>query len=829
MIRTPRHTVVMKFGGTSVGSPEAIKRMIAIVAHSKNKAIVVVSAFSKVTNRLIQAAEMAQRSDLQYKKIINVLITQHTDCICELISDPTLRQATQIEVTKMIGELSDVLEGIYLIKELTPKTLDTVMSYGERLSATIITNSFNNVGIPASFVDARLFIKTDSSFGQARIDMEKTEPAIHAYFEQTSKKLPIVTGFIASTINNETTTLGRSGSDYTAAIIGAALHTSNVEIWTDVNGVLTADPNKVSSAFSLASLTYEEAMEMSHFGAKVIYPQTMTPVQKRAIPIVIRNTFHPEFKGTFIGAHSTNKYHVKGISSLENISLVQIQGSGMQGTPGTVSRLFSALAREKINIIFITQASSEYSVCFAINPVQAKIAKEAIEQEFRVEMQLGLIDPLLIEENLSIIAVVGEQMRHALGISAKIFTSLAREKINVSAIAQGSSERNISFVVERNCETRAINAIHKAFFEDTTTKQLPLFIIGTGNIGSALLRQIHSLNKLNNTNVKLKVVGLANSKKMIIEPNGINLSKWKDQLNQGAMINMELYIKKIIDFKQSGVIFIDCTASDKMLDFYPLLLESGVSVVTPNKKANSADLMTYKKIHNSYADSHACFMYETNVCAGLPILKTLQELRATGDEIYKIEGVLSGTLSYIFNQFKKNRNFYDIVLDAMKNGYTEPDPREDLNGLDVGRKTLILAREIGLLLNLSDIKIENLVPKPCQNVRGVQEFLKSLKNEQTYFENKKLEALSHGSRLSYIATIDVKKKIYTSSLKEVSQSSPFYSLSGSDNIVIITTKHYNKTPMVIKGPGAGSGVTANGVLTDILRIGKYYTFEGFRT
>lgn len=821
------NTIIMKFGGTSVGSTSAIQSLITIVS-SSNCIVsgVVVSAFSGVTNQLIDAAVRASKADKTYDHIFADITSRHSSIVDDLITTKSIHEKTAKEVQDMLNELHSVLQGVYLLKELSPKILDAVASYGERLSAYIIAQSFINNGTKAEYVDARSLVRTDRNFGYARVDSEQTYKKITDYYASSTIPLKIITGYIGSSKKGETTTLGRGGSDYTASLFASALNVSKIEIWTDVDGVLTADPRKVSAAFTVPRLTYKEAMEMSHFGAKVVYPQTMIPAIRHNIPLVIKNTFHPDFEGTTIGATSSKKYLIKGISSIDNISMFRLQGSGIRGISGIVARLFGALARQGINIILITQASSEYTVCFAIESDASEIAKEAIEEEFKFELRDGLIEYPHAEDNLAIIAIVGEQMRKTYGVAGKLFNAVAKAYVNIVAIAQGSSERNISFVIAKKDEIRALNALHQTFFSEKHPKIVTIYLVGTGLIGSTLLEQINALKLLvQNENIALRVVGIANSQKMIFEGKGIPYETWKTNLEDGQSMNLKQFVRTIIKKHETNTIFVDCTASEEITHLYPDLLHAQIAVVTPNKIANSSSMNQYLSIRKAAKESNAFFMYETNVCAGLPTLQTIHDLVMTGDEIIRIEGVFSGTLSYIFNNFISEKKFSEIVKEAQNEGYTEPDPRNDLNGQDVGRKLLIMARESGLNIELGDISVENLVPQSCRNAKDVHDFFSKLTKEDQFFDNLKTQALKTNKKLAYIGKIDVKNKIFTCKLEMIDASHPFFSLTGSDNIVAIKTKRYNKTPIVVKGPGAGAEVTADGVLSDIITIGKYYAYE----
>ena len=628
-------------------------------------------------------------------------------------------------------------------------------------------------------------------------------------------------GFIASTEDNVTTTLGRGGSDYTAAIVAAALNAKEIMIYTDVNGVMTADPRKVKKAFSLREMTYEEAMEMSHFGAKVLHPPTVRPALDKKIPIRICNTFQPGFPGTLIKVQSNDQKPVKGISSISNISLVSIQGSGMIGVTGIAGRIFSCLAREKVNIILITQASSEHSITFAVNPADTQIACRAIEEEFKFERNNGLIDEPNVENDLCVVAVIGSNMKNAIGISGRTFRALGANGISVRAIAQGSSELNISSVIQKNDETKALNALHEAFFL-SDLKAVHLFLVGTGLIGSTLLKQIERQQPYLKENLKMEVRlnGIINTRKMAINPDGIPVPEWFNALaDSNEVSDLQSFINKIKEENLTNSIFVDCTASEKPIEFYKDLLQSSISIVTPNKIANSSSLADYIE-YRKLAQKHGVqFMYETNVGAGLPIIGTLNDLMRSGDEIIKIEAVLSGSLSYIFNTFNENKSFSEVVAEAKNKGFTEPDPRDDLSGKDVARKVLILSREIGIPIEMEDIDIENILPEDCINAPDIESFFEALQANDEHFAKLNEQAKKEGKVLRFLAGISKEKA--SVSLKAVDRNDPFYSLSGSDNMVVFTTERYKERPLVVKGPGAGAEVTAAGVFSEIISIANY--------
>ena len=803
---------LLKFGGTSVGSPKNIKKIIEIIKReSKNDHVaVVVSAFGGLTDKIIESAHLAASGDKNYIKELASIKKRHLDAVKELSANKALKQ-----VTETLQEFEDILQGIFLIREVSPRTMDLIMSFGERLSAYIISQSIPH----AEFLDARTLIKTDDNFNSAKVNFPKSNKNIQEYFK-THKNLQIISGFISSTDNDETTTLGRGGSDYSAAIFGAALNAKEIQIWTDVDGIMTADPRKVKKAFSLPNISYEEAMEMSHFGAKVIHPPTMVPAMNKGIPISIRNTMNPDFPGSIISnKKSPSNFPIKGISSINDISLLRVEGSGMVGVAGISQRLFGCLAREKINIILITQASSEHSICFAIDPKAAKKAQEIIENEFILEIKAKQVNKPIIENDMSIIAIVGENMRNTTGISGKLFQALGKNGINISAIAQGSSELNISVVIHKKDIAKAISVVHDSFFL-STTKSINIFLVGTGLIGKTLIEQIEKQapELAKNQSIQINIAGLSNSKKMLFDENGI--TNWEKELNQSKeKADIEKFIKKTIELNLPNSVFVDCTASEEVSKHYEKVIQNSISIVTPNKKAASGTYQCYQQMKKDAQKFNVKYLYETNVGAGLPVINTLNDLINSGDKIEKIEAVLSGTLSYIFNSFNKNTSFSQIVKEARANGYTEPDPRDDLNGMDVGRKILILSRESGLKMEMKDVEIENLVPEELQKIPSIEDFLKKLEEHDKDYSNKRDQAEKEGKKLRYIASLkNGKAKV---SLQAVDQNHPFYSLSGSDNIISFTTTRYNNRPLVIKGPGAGAEVTAAGVFADIIRIANY--------
>jgi len=700
--------------------------------------------------------------------------------------------------------------------------MDYVLSFGERNSAYLITYTLRQNGLNTSYLDARKIIKTDKKFGAAKVDFTKTYDNIQNYYKQ-NPEIQIVTGFVASSKGGLTTTLGRGGSDYTAAILGAGLNASVIEIWTDVDGVLTADPRKVKKAFTIPTMTYAEAMEMSHFGAKVIYPPTIQPALLKKIPIVIKNTFNPKFIGTFISDKPDPNAHppVKGISSINQITLLTLQGSGLFGTPGIAARLFGSLAKAGINIILITQGSSEHSISFAVQPADARKAKRLAEEEFEYELKSGIVEPVKLEEDLSVIAIIGETMRYRPGIAGQLFQALGKNGINVVAIAQGSSELNISVVVNHSDESKALNALHEAFFL-SDTKELHLFIVGTGLIGGTLLQQIQEQAAFlkEKSSLEVKIIGLANSRKMLLEEDGIGLANWKKLLQEkGTACNLRMFIEQMKELNLTNTIFVDNTANEQVAAFYEDILDASISISTPNKIATSSSYLQYQRLKNIAAKRSVQFLYETNVGAGLPVISTLNDLITSGDRIIKIEGVLSGSMSFVFNSFQEGVKFSEIVKKAKQLGYTEPDPRIDLNGIDVRRKLIILARETGLPLNAEQVAINNILPESCQQAETVEDFFAALEKQDAYFENLRAEAAVKGRVLRMVAKLENGKA--TINAEAVDQTHPFYFLSGSDNMIVFTTARYKERPLVVRGPGAGAEVTAAGVFAEIIRIGNY--------
>ncbi len=814
--------VILKFGGSSVGTTERIKQVMQIVQQSKKKhreIAVVFSAFQGVTDSLQEIAKMAATGTPRYLDMLFSLEERHQKAIDELISAKQ-RKETLLFFHDTMRELREVVHGVFLLKELTARSMDFVFSFGERLSSKIIADALLSVGFECEYVDARLLVKTDTVFNNASVMYDLTDKNIRAYFKK-SKSTKIITGFIGSTLKNETTTIGRGGSDLTASLFGAALNVKEIEIWTDVNGVLTADPRKVSNAFSLETMSYEEAMEMAHFGAKVIYPPTMQPALLKNIPLRIKNTFEPTHPGTLISSKkSTDDYQVKGITSIDDTSLIRINGAGLFGGVGFTARIFEALANKGISAFLIVQGSSQYSLCMAVPPKQASAAVKAISDELRYEMKEGKISSVFSEGSLSVIALVGDQMSKRPGTAGKVFSSLGENGINIIAIAQGPSERNISLVVDKKDEPKALRVLHKGMFKSDVS-EVNIYLAGAGLVGSSLIDLIAERGETikSRKGLDLRIVGIANSRKMAFEYMGMNTSSWKKELNDSdAKQDPALFVHSVLKDDRKEKVFVDCTAGNTFIPFYEKILASGIPVITPNKKANAGNIKFYKKLRDAATSGNSGFYYATNVGAALPVISTVQHLIDSGDEIVKIEGILSGTLGYLFAAFDGTLPFSKLVVKAKEQGFTEPDPRDDLNGLDAARKLLILARESKYDIELKDVKVENLVPAKLRNLKSVDDFLQQMSNYDAVFDKRLAEAQKEGKVLRYIAKMEKGK--CSASLTAVGPEHPLYRFEPGNSVIAFTTRIYTERPLVVSGPGAGGVVTASGVLADIIKAGK---------
>ncbi len=811
---------VLKFGGTSVANAENINKVVAIVKQSlvKDKTIVVVSALGGTTDMLIDAVKMAAFRVESYKEKLKAIEDRHLQAVRELVAIDK-QSATLSLVKKKCNDLESICEGAFLLQELSKRTLDSVMSYGELLSSVIISARFDTLQIPNQWVDSREIIRTNSNFGNALVDVEFTNSEIKKYLIKHPQQLYIVPGFIAADSNGIVTTLGRGGSDFTAAIIAAAIDADLLEIWTDVSGMMTADPRLVSNAKIIPNISYQEAMELSHFGAKVIYPPTIQPVMNKGIPIWIKNTFAPEDYGTLIERKAKeSKNSVSGISSIGKISLLSLEGSGMVGVPGISKRLFESLSNEKINVILITQASSEHSICVGVDEPNAKKAKEVIDTEFANEITFHKVEPINIENDLSIVALVGEQMKNHTGISGKMFGALGRNGINIRAIAQGSSEKNISTVIKTSDVKKAVNVLHEAFFE-TVHKQVNLFLVGCGNVGGKLIEQIKLQSQYidESLNLQIRVVGIASSKKMLENEEEIDLQSWKEKLQAGEVMSVEKFIDFVVQKNLRNSVFIDVTANDKIAECYPSLLKKSISVIACNKIACSSSFENYKKLKELALEFNASFLYETNVGASLPIIGTLNDLIRSGDKVNKIEAVLSGTLNFVFNNYDGTKPFAEVVKQAQDEGYTEPDPRLDLSGKDVMRKILILAREAGHVMEMEDIKNNSFLPESCMN-GSVADFYKELVKHEQHFKTLYQQAAKEDCKLKFVAKLENGKA--SVGLQHINKEQDLYHLYGKDNVVLFYTNRYVQQPLVIKGAGAGADVTASGIFADIIRAAR---------
>ncbi|MDO7136240.1 bifunctional aspartate kinase/homoserine dehydrogenase I [Algibacter lectus] len=811
---------VLKFGGTSVGSSENINRVISILEnHGKTDAVVcVVSAVGGITDKLLLTGKQAQNKDISYKDTLNLIKDIHFSIINEL------NLGTGENITKVVDnefqELEDLLNGIYLINELSPKTSDKLVSFGEKLSSFIIAETMKNRGLSADRKNSQELVVTNSNFTKAEVDFKITNANIQDYFKTAVQNITILPGFVSKSKLGEQTTLGRGGSDFTAAIVAAALKVDQLEIWTDVSGMYTTNPKMVKQAYPISKISYQEAMELSHFGAKVLYPPTVQPVLSLGIPIHIKNTMEPEAVGTVISNEIVEESTpVKGISNISNIALLTLQGSGMVGIPGFSKRLFETLSQEKINVIMTTQASSEHSICLGIDEKEADSAKTAIDAAFENEIALEKIDPIFVETGLSIIALVGDKMKNHQGISGKMFSTLGKNNINIRAIAQGASEKNISAVIAESDVKKALNTLHEQFFE-TKTKQLNVFITGVGNVGERLVEQIKQQKKYLKENLKinLRIAGLSNSRKMIFNEEGINLKNWKDQLEDGEQATLQGFFENTKALNLRNSIFVDVTANADVANLYANYLRQSIGVVACNKIACSSDFKNYKLLKELSLKYNAPYLFETNVGAGLPIIDTLNNLIASGDKVNSIQAVLSGSLNFVFNNFTDQTKFYDVVKQAGAEGYTEPDPRIDLSGVDVARKILILARESGVEMNLEDIENTSFLSEAGLKSDSVDDFYQTLIADEAHYQKLYASAKANNCQLKYVAQFNDGKA--SVGLQEIPEGHPFYNLEGSDNIVMFYTQRYPKQPMIIKGAGAGADVTASGLFADIIRIGN---------
>ncbi|WP_434980901.1 bifunctional aspartate kinase/homoserine dehydrogenase I [Daejeonia sp. YH14] len=810
---------VLKFGGSSVASAENILLVENIVKKTSEEApvTVVVSAFSGVTDALIRAALTASQKDECYRECITELENRHLAVVKELL--PITEQSHWLSfVKKHFNDIEDLCNGIFVLGEFTGKIRDRLTAYGEFLSSRIIAARMKSASLDVVWMDAGALVITDSNFTHAKVDVEKTFANIQHYFEENAHQIFIAPGFVARDSEGHRTTLGRGGSDFTASIIAAAAMAQELQIWTDVSGMMTADPRLVTNAKPIAHVSYQEAMELSHFGAKVLYPPTIQPVRARNIDLYIKNTFRPEDPGTLVSTrfNDENSGNVAvGISNMNKVALLTLEGSGMVGIPGVSAKLFQCLSNEKVNVILITQSSSEHSITVAIGEEDVERAEKAISGTFEDDIRLQRIDPVKFETSLSIIALVGENMRSRSGVSSKLFGALGNNGINVRAIAQGSSEKNISVVIAENDTRKAVNVLHEEFFE-SEIKQVHLYICGVGNVGSKLIQQIYSQNPYLRENLltNLRIAGVSNSRKMCFNDKGFKETELMNSLEEGESSSPETFAEEIVRRNLRNSVFVDVTASADVVPVYEKLLKKSVSVVACNKIAAASDYESYQKL-KSASKNHSCnFFFETNVGAGLPIIGTINDLIRSGDRITSIKAVLSGTLNFVFNNYDGSRTFAEVVRQAQDEGYTEPDPRLDLAGTDVARKILILAREAGYQLEFDEIANQSFLPEECMK-GSVEEFYKTLEKYEDHFRKLLDEASAGGKILKYVAAFNNGKA--SVGLQHIAEDSDLYHLYGKDNIVIFKTLRYSEQPLVVKGAGAGAEVTASGVFADIVR------------
>jgi aspartokinase/homoserine dehydrogenase 1 len=812
---------VLKFGGSSVATAPNLQRVARLVAAASQQAptVVVVSALGGTTDVLIEAGRLAATGSEEYRTTLKQLEERHLEAVRGLLPIPD-QSAVLSLVKTYCNELDSICDGVFSLGELSNRTLDRLVSYGELLSSRLLAACLKAQGSAHVWQDSRQLIRTNSNYGFAAVDTAVTNQQIQEFVAAQPSAVYVVPGFIGSDAQGATTTLGRGGSDYTAAIFAGALAATRLEIWTDVSGMMTADPRLVTLARPIPRISYQEAMELSHFGAKVLYPPTIQPVMSQGIPLWIKNTFAPEDEGTLVEVSPpANQDVVRGLSSISQLALLNLEGSGMVGIPGFSRRLFGALAQQRINVILITQSSSEHSICVAVRAADAAVAQAVVNEEFSTEIAAGKVEPLRCETDLAIVALVGEQMRNHPGISGRMFGALGQNGVNIRAIAQGSSERNISAVIRTADVRKAINVLHEEFFE-ATTKQVNLFVAGVGNVGSKLIEQLARQQQWlrEKLRLNLRVVGLANSRQFVLAEEGsLDLDNWQAALEHGQPLDLQEMVTKLRARNLRNTVFVDVTASADVATIYASLLEKSMAVVACNKVACSSEYANYARLKSLVREFNTEFLFETNVGAGLPVIGSLNDLVRSGDQVHRIEAVLSGTLNFVFNHYDGTVPFAEVVRQAQAEGYTEPDPRLDLSGTDVARKILILAREAGQEMELADIRNESFLPASCLE-GDVEAFYGQLEVHEAHFRSLYDAAAAEGKRLKFVARYaDGQASV---GLQSVAPGHDFYVLQGKDNAVLFFTNRYPEQPLVVKGAGAGADVTASGVFADIIRAAR---------
>ena len=804
---------VLKFGGTSVGSVDSIRQIQHIIAKQTDDCVVVVSALGGITDQLLKAAHMALEAGEQYLEVYQSIRQRHLDMVNTLIENATVRQMLFHEIERILDELRSILFGVHLIKDLSPKSEAAIVSYGERMSSRIVT-----AALPGAVrKDSLQFIRTEHKHGQILLNSELTEQLIHEAFSPMPH-LAVCPGFISrDSQTDEITNLGRGGSDYTASILAATLGAEVLEIWTDVNGFMTADPRLIPDAYTIQSLSYVEATELCHFGAKVVYPPTIYPVCAKNIPIRILNTFCPDNAGTIIQAQAeADARYVCGLSSIRDVAMITVSGLSMVGVIGVNQRIFSALAAAGVSVFLVSQASSENSTTLGVQEKDCEVAVEVLTREFAEEIKVGSMYPMLVQQGLAAVSIVGEKMHNMPGIAGKLFGTLGRNGISVIAFAQGAKETNISFVVPQQQLSKTMHVLHDSFFL-SENKVLNIFICGVGTVGAQLIQQIQQQQAmlLKEQHLQLNVVGIANSRGYIFNAEGLDLSNYREQLQSSLSPFVSNLSPHCLIASLPNSIFVDCTASAEVADTYLALLENNISVVTANKIAASSEYSHYLRLKQTALDRGVKFLFETNVGAGLPIINTINDLRNSGDKILRIEAVLSGTLNFIFNEIAADVPFSETIRRAKEQGYSEPDPRIDLSGKDVIRKLVILTREAGYQVEQEDVEKHLFVPEDYFQ-GAVDDFWKRLPELDADFEARRQELEAKGLRWRFVATMEEgKTKV---SLQTVDAAHPFYQLEGSNNIILITTERYHDYPMMIRGYGAGAGVTAAGVFANIMQV-----------